>query len=92
MGAWFWRGDNNREYRPEQIFQWSTLQFWGAWIETKAYKNLGIEFGVEDPNGTTFSRVRTDFTPDRRSGIVRQTQYRERSKDGTWYLLVKGTF
>ena len=92
MGAWFWRGDNNREYRPEQTFQWSTIQFWGAWIETKAYKNLSLEFGVEDPNGNTFSRVRTDFTPDRRSGIVRQTQYRERSKDGTWYLLVKGTF
>lgn len=92
MGAWFWRGDNNRDYRPNQTFQWSTSESWGAWIETKAYQNLSLELGVEDPNGTTFNRVRTDFTPDRRSGVVRQTQYRERSKDGTWYLLVKGTF
>ena len=92
MGAWYWRGNNNREYRPNQTFQWGTIDSWGAWIETKAYKNLSVEFGVEDPLGTTFNRLRTDFTPDRRSGVVRQTQYRERSKDGTWYLLVKGTF
>ncbi|AMS28513.1 MAG TPA: hypothetical protein DIU09_14355 [Hyphomonadaceae bacterium] len=92
MGAWYWRGNNNREYRPDQTFLWDTIQNWGAWIETKAYKNLSLEFGVEDPNGTTFNRLRTDFTPDRRSGVVRQTQYRERSKDGVWYLLVKGTF
>ena len=92
MGAWFWRGDNNREYRPSQTFQWSTHESWGAWIESKAYKNLSLELGVEDPNGNTFNRVRTDFTPDRRSGVISQTQYRERSKDGIWYLLVKGTF
>ncbi|MCE2891301.1 MAG: TonB-dependent receptor plug domain-containing protein [Hyphomonadaceae bacterium] len=92
MGAWYWRGNNNREYRPNQTFLWDTIQNWGAWVETKAYKNLSLEFGVEDPNGTTFNRLRTDFTPDRRSGVVRQTQYRERSKDGVWYLLVKGTF
>ncbi len=92
MGAWYWRGNNNREYRPDQTFLWDTIQNWGAWIETKAYKNLSLEFGVEDPNGTTFNRLRTDFTPNRRSGVVRQTQYRERSKDGIWYLLVKGTF
>ncbi|MFN8733847.1 MAG: TonB-dependent receptor domain-containing protein, partial [Hyphomonadaceae bacterium] len=92
MGAWLWRGDNNREYRPSQTFQWSTIEFWGAWIETKAYKNVSFELGVEDPSGNTFNRVRTDFTPDRRSGVISQTQYRERSKDGTWYLLVKSTF
>ncbi len=92
MGAWLWRGDNNREYRPSQTFQWSTIEFWGAWIETKAYKNVSFELGVEDPNGNTFNRVRTDFTPDRRSGVISQTQYRERSKDGIWYLLVKSTF
>ncbi len=92
MGTWYWRGNNNREYRPDQTFQWGTIQSWGAWIETKAYKNLSVEVGVEDPDGTTFNRVRTDFTPDRRSGVIRQTQYRERSKDGIWYLLVKGTF
>jgi hypothetical protein len=92
MGAWFWRGDNNREYRPSQTFQWSTHESWGAWIESKAYKNLSLELGVEDPNGNTFNRVRTDFAPDRRSGVISQTQYRERSKDGIWYLLVKGTF
>jgi hypothetical protein len=92
MGAWIWRGDNNTDYRPDQEYHWDTIQAWGGWIETKAYKDLSIEFGFEDPNGNRFTRVRTDFSPDRRSGIISRTQYRERSKDGIWYLLVKGPF
>lgn len=92
MGAWLWRGDNNTDYRPDQEFHWAAVQAWGGWIETKAYKDLSIEFGFEDPNGNRFTRVRTDYSPDRRSGIISRTQYRERSKDGIWYILVKGPF
>jgi hypothetical protein len=92
VGAWIWRGNHNRDYRPNQRFEWSTIQEWGAWIETKAIKGLTIEFGVETPEGNTFNRVRTDFSPDRRSGNVSRIQYRERSVDGTWYLSVKGKF
>ena len=91
LGAWIWRGDNESDYRPDQKYNWQTSQSWAVWIETKAYKNLTIEFGVENPLGSTYRRVRTDYAPDRRSGIVSQTQYRERSLDGTWYLVIKGT-
>lgn len=91
MGAWIWRGDNESGYRPDQKYNWQTGQSWAARIETKAYKNLTIEFGVQDPFGSTYRRIRTDYAPDRRSGIVDQIQYRERSKDGTWYLVIKGT-
>lgn len=90
-GAWFWRGNNNSDFRPNQIFHWDTIQSWGVWVETRAFKGLSVEFGVEDPNGTTFNRTRTDFSPDRRSGNISQTQYRERSKDGIWYLTLKGS-
>jgi TonB-dependent Receptor Plug Domain len=90
VGAWIWRGNHNREYRPDQRFEWSTIQEWGAWIETKAYQGLTIEFGIETPQGNTFNRVRTEYTPDRSSGIISRTQYRERTEDGTWYLSIKG--
>jgi hypothetical protein len=92
MGAWVWRGEHNREYRDTQRFEWSTIQNWGAWIETNAYAGLSIEFGIEDPFGNTFSRVRTDYSPDRRSGRVSREQYRERQSDGTFYVMVKGQF
>ena len=92
MGAWIWRGDSNSDFRPNQIFRWSTIESWGLWVETRAVKGLTIELGVEDPNGSNFNRVRTDFNPDRRSGVIRQTQYRERSRDGLWYLNFKGSF
>jgi hypothetical protein len=92
VGAWIWRGDHRLDFRPTQRFEWSTVNSWGAWIETRAIGNLAIELGVENPNGFTVSRVRTDYRPDRRSGNVTQTQYRERSLDGTWYLSVKGKF
>jgi TonB-dependent Receptor Plug Domain len=90
IGAWIWRGNHNRDYRPDQRYEWSTISEWGAWIETKAIKGLTIEFGIETPEGKTFSRVRTDYAPDRASGNVSRIQYRERSNDGTWYLSVKG--
>lgn len=90
IGAWIWRGNHNRDYRPDQRFEWSTISEWGAWIETKAIGGLTIEFGIENPESNTFSRVRTDYNPDRASGIVSRTQYRERTADGTWYLSIKG--
>jgi outer membrane receptor for ferrienterochelin and colicin len=92
VGAWIWRGNHNRDYRPNQRYEWSTIQEWGAWIETKAIKGLTIEFGIETPEGNTFNRVRTEYDPDRRSGNISRIQYRERSQDGTWYLSVKGKF
>ena len=91
MGAWIWRGDNGSEYRPDQKYNWQTHQTWAAWVETKAYKNLTIEFGIQDLFGNTFRRIRTDYAPDRRSGNISQTQFRQRSLDGTWYLVIKGT-
>lgn len=90
VGAWIWRGNHQRDFRPDQRFEWSTIQEWGAWIETKAVKGLTMEFGIETPQGNTFNRVRTDYRPDRASGIISRTQYRERSEDGTWYLSIKG--
>ncbi len=92
VGAWIWRGNHNRDYRPDQRYEWSTISEWGAWIETKAIKGLTIEFGVENPVGNTFSRVRTDYTSSRPDRAISRIQYRERSKDGTWYLSVKGKF
>jgi outer membrane receptor for ferrienterochelin and colicin len=92
IGAWVWQGEHRFDFRPDQRYEWATIQNWGAWIETRAIKGLTIEFGVENPNGLTVSRARTDFKPDRRSGIISQFQYRERSADGTWYLSVKGKF
>jgi outer membrane receptor protein involved in Fe transport len=91
FGAWLWRGEHRREYRPTQQFEWSTIENWGAWVETSAFKGFTAEFGFENPQGTSFSRVRTDYVPNRRAGIVGQTQYRERNSNGTWYLLFKGT-
>ena len=92
VGAWIYRGNTNREYRPTQKFQFSTYQEWGAFIETRAIAGLTIELGVETPEGNNFSRIRTDYAPDRRSGNVSRIQYRERSLDGTWYVSVKGKF
>ena len=92
LGAWIWRGNHNRDYRPDQRFEWSTINNWGVFVETKAIQGLTIELGVENPDGNTFSRVRTDYRPDRRSGTISRIQYRERSTDGTWYLSVKGKF
>jgi outer membrane receptor for ferrienterochelin and colicin len=92
MGAWIYKGNAQRDYRPDQRFQWSTISEWGAWIETRAINGLTIELGIENPHDSTFNRVRTDFNPDRRSGIVSRIQYRERTEDGTWYVQVKGKF
>jgi TonB-dependent Receptor Plug Domain len=92
MGAWYWRGGANRDYRPTQDFEWPASANWGAWIETSAVKELLIEFGVENPNGFTVSRIRRDYAPDRRSGQLARTQIRERSQDGQWYVSVKGKF
>lgn len=92
MGAWIWRGDHNRDYRNDQRFEWSTVQTWGAWIETTAIKGLTVEVGVEDPFGNVFSRVREDFTPDRRSNSLSRIQYRERTVDPEWYISAKGRF
>jgi TonB-dependent Receptor Plug Domain/Outer membrane protein beta-barrel family len=91
VGAWVYRGEARRDYRPTQLFEWSTVQFWGVWIETKAIKGLTAEFGLEDLGGNTFSRLRTDYVPDRRSNNIARTQYRERNTEGTWYLRIKGT-
>jgi TonB-dependent Receptor Plug Domain len=90
IGAWVFRGEARRDYRPSQLFEWSTLTFWGAWIETRAIKGFTAEFGVENPFGNTFSRLRTDYASDRRSGLIARTQYRERNEKGTWYLTFKG--
>jgi outer membrane receptor protein involved in Fe transport len=92
MGAWIYKGNAQRDYRPDQRFQWSTISEWGAWIETRAIEGLTVELGVENPHDSTFNRVRTDFNPARRSGIVSRIQYRERTEDGTWYVQVKGKF
>jgi TonB-dependent Receptor Plug Domain len=92
FGAWVWRGNHRLDFRPSQRFEWGTIQSWGAWVETRAIAGLTAEFGFEDPAGTTFNRTRTDFSPNRRSGNVSRIQYRERSKDGTWYLMLKGKF
>jgi outer membrane receptor for ferrienterochelin and colicin len=92
VGAWVYRGENRRDYRNDQQFLFGTATFWGAWVETKAIGGLTIELGIEDLPGNTFNRLRTDYSPDRRSGIISRTQYRERSVDGTWYLSIKGKF
>jgi hypothetical protein len=89
-GAWIWRGDRSRDFRPDQEFEWTTVQFWGAWVETKAIAGLTVELGMEIPEGNTVKRTRADFVPDRASGRLSRIQYRERSFDGTWYLSVKG--
>lgn len=90
FGAWVWRGDGRRDYRPSQLFEWETLTFWGAWVETRKFKGFSAEIGFENPDGNKFSRLRTDFSPDRRSGIIARTQYRERNADATWYINFKG--
>jgi hypothetical protein len=92
IGAWIWQGNHNRDYRPDQRYEWGTISEWGAWIETKAIKNLIVEFGFENLKGNKFSRVRTDYLTDRRSGVISRTQYRERGVDGSWYLSIKGKF
>jgi hypothetical protein len=92
VGAWMYRGNHRYDFRPDQRYEWPSVTFLGAWVETKAIKGLTIELGVEDLFGSTFSRTRTDFSPDRRTGSVSRIQYRERSKDGTWYLFAKGKF
>jgi hypothetical protein len=92
VGAWIWRGNHRRDFRPDQRYEWGTINEWGAWIETKAIAGLTIEFGLENPNGNTFNRTRTDYAPDRASGIASRIQYRERTQDGSWYVSVKGKF
>ncbi|GIU67046.1 hypothetical protein [Candidatus Phycosocius spiralis] len=32
-GAWFWRGNNNSDFRPNQILHWDTIESWGVWVE-----------------------------------------------------------
>jgi hypothetical protein len=90
VGAWYYHGDHNRDFRPDQTFEWGASQYWGAWVETKAIKGLTIELGVEDINGNKFDRLRTSFDPDRRSGVIASQQYRERRLDGVWYIQVSG--
>lgn len=90
-GLWFWRGDHNFEFRRDQEFEWGTNTFWGGWVQTKAIKGISIEVGFEDPGGNTFNRVRRDYLPDRRSGQLSGSQYRERSIDGKFYIEVKGS-
>jgi outer membrane receptor for ferrienterochelin and colicin len=90
MGAWIWQGEHRLDFRPTQRYEWSTYKAWGMWIETTAIKGFSLEFGLENPDGVSINRVRTDYVPDRRAGIVASSQYRERNKDGIWYLLFKG--
>jgi outer membrane receptor for ferrienterochelin and colicin len=90
MGAWFWRGDQSSEYRSAQTFEWTSNEFWGLWIESKAFKDMTIEVGVETPFGNKFKRYRTDYDPDRRTGQISQIQYRDRKIDGEFYIQIKG--
>ncbi len=92
VGAWIWQGEHNRDYRPSQRFEFSTIRSWGVWVETKAISGLTVELGVENPGGATYSRVRTDYNPDRRNGTISRIQYRERSSDTSWYVSAKGKF
>jgi TonB dependent receptor/TonB-dependent Receptor Plug Domain len=90
-GAWLWRGDANRDFRPTQTFEFPMNRAWGMWVETKAIAGVSLELGVDVPNGNRFRRIRTDFVPDRATGMVSRVQYRERRVDGVWYLLMRGT-
>jgi outer membrane receptor for ferrienterochelin and colicin len=92
FGGWFWRGDHNYQYRPNQVFEWTTNEAWGLFGQHRDFFGMTAEVGVETPFGNTFRRLRYDYTPDRRTGTLSRRQYRDRTRDGTFYIQLQRSF
>jgi outer membrane receptor protein involved in Fe transport len=84
--VWAYTGDKRIEFRRDQITEWGTNSFSGAWLAYRDPAGVSWELGLENPLGNRFTRDRTDFVVDRVDGRIEQRQYRFREIGPTVYL------
>lgn len=88
-GAFYKRGDNNRDYNYDQNYTWPSSTWTGAYIEYKGIRNTTINAEIDNPFGMQVSRIRHDYLISRADGNISQIHGRHRNISPSFSLSIR---